>query len=254
MHTSIRMERAFSTASALEQLIKRKPLFKPSFNHFPRDIGSLVLDCLEIPVIQIPHLTLHATHQYLCILSGEDSSTPSLDDRPLLGLLHVGPPVNIVFLRADLPAHIANYVLAHELAHFVGDIFSVQGLWLKSLPDQTQAVEEAFNWQNVDPWLDLQIAVKGLPTRPRAITGRKNSLTRETSEREVQADLTAREILAPWDETVRLFSQGNEQEVVSLLRQRFGLPLRIAVGYYDDLRRCLNPPPNTTDRLFRPLM
>jgi len=80
---------------------------------FPRDIEQLILYGLEVPIVRRPNLTLYRASQYLCVLRGESpKERDNIPDRELYGLLHVGPPCNIIFIRGDLPDHIRNYVLA----------------------------------------------------------------------------------------------------------------------------------------------
>jgi hypothetical protein len=248
------MKKVFVIVSALEELVASQAGKEHLLDGFPRDIENLLLYAFEIPVIPIANLTLHQAERYLCALRGDELLLHRGPDRPLLGLLHVGPPVNLIFIREGLLFHIANYVLAHELAHFMSDVFLVQDLWSRTLPEQVEAIRSAFNWQNLDPLLELQAAVKGLPDRPRAIVARGKSTMRETSEREIQADLVAREILAPWEQAIILYRQGDQQQVVPLYREKFSLPLRIAFYYHRDIRYCLTPPPDTVDRLFGPLL
>jgi len=70
-----------------------------------------------------------------------------------------------------------------------------------------------------------------------------------TSEREIRADLIAREMLAPWEIVSKIF-RPNKQEMSRLLQQQFGLPKKIAAQYSDDLTQCLTNHPDTIDRLF----
>lgn len=255
MQTSARMNRTFSIARALDQIAIDKQKIQQPHPDFPRDIENSILHVLEIPVVRLPVLTPHTASHYLCSLSGNDNfDMVSTDARPILGLVHVGPPINVILLREDLKWHIANYVLAHELAHIVGEIFIARDLWLKALPDQIHVIQRAFEWKDMDPWLDLQAAVKGLPSRPRAISGRGTFSEPDTSEREIQADLVAREILLPWQAAVQIFAQGTRKEMILLFQQEFALPFRIATGYYEDLRYYLAPSPDTIARLFRPLL
>lgn len=243
-----------TVARTLTQLAQTSRALPDSFEQFPRDLESLVLYQLEIPLIRLHELSLATAHEYLCLLSGCDFSNSRSNDRPLLGLLNIGPPVTTIFLRSDLSPEMANYVLAHELAHFIGDVLTIKELWLKTLSDQASAIEQVFEWQKNDPWLELQALVKGLPPRPRAITARGTHLVSETPEREIQADLSAREIMAPWDLVAPLLTGKKQDAGVRLLREQFGLPPRVATGYHEDVQYCQNPPQDAIDRLFGPLI
>src|SRR5579859_5831780 len=255
MHTTPRMRRAMTIAEVTLGLVVEKMGAEQTYAPFPRNITSFIIYGLEIPIVRLANLTLQAAADYLCILQAE-AGLPirGKNDRSIKGLLHVGPPSNVIFVREDLPDHIANYVLAHELSHLVADVFFIEHLWLKSLPDQKDAIQRAFSWQGLNPLLELKALIKGLPARPQTITDRDKRVTSETIEREIQADLGARELLAPWDTVALLFRRDNRQELISLLHHQFGLPQRVASYYYDDLKRCLAPIPDGVSRLFAPLL
>jgi hypothetical protein len=249
MRNSVYMQRVLSISDALLSILNEE--IKLSALRFPRDIERIIVCGLEIPVVRKPNLTLHSSSQYLCALRGGTyAPNERLTDRPLYGLLHVGPPCSIIFIREDLPPHIRNYVLAHELGHFLADVFFVQQLWMKTLPEQKESIQRAFTWNSYDADLDLRGILKGLPRRPRPIVGRGQYLAPETTDREIHADLFAREIIAPWDEVAPIFRPNQRGEFISLLRQNFGLPLKIGAYYYDDLQRVHAPQPDLIDRLF----
>src|SRR5262249_15626689 len=149
------MQRVLSLSDALFSILNEE--IRLSVLRFPRDIERITVYGLEIPVVRRPNLTLHAASQYLCALRGSAyAPQEKLADRALYGLLHVGPPCSIIFIREDLPPHIRNYVLAHELGHFLADIFFLQRLWLKTLPEQSESIQRAFAWDSYDADLDLR--------------------------------------------------------------------------------------------------
>ncbi len=223
--------------------------------HFPRDVAALASDGLEIPILRQPHLTVHHAREFLCILRGvpSASSTDSLD-RPLYGLLHIGPPSNFILISEELSTPFANYVIAHEIGHFFADVFFVQQRWSQSLPEKTQQIRRFFAWQQRDGWLELQALVRGLPSRPTQIMARGRKELPETARRERQADLIARELLAPWYLVAPLFVQHGMKCMVELLCEDFGLPAWVAHGYQDNLETILSPYHDVVDRLFGPLL
>ncbi len=250
MHTTALFQRAKSVAQTTYKFVYDSFENNLLLEQFPRDIELLIIYCLEIPIIRLPNLSLRSSSSYLCklmkstVLCDED-----VDNRPLYGLLHVGPPSNIIFLRDDLSPRVVNYVLAHEIGHFMSDVFGVRQLWEAAMPDKKIAIQQAFTWQDFDGYLELAAVIKGLPDRPNAITGRGKASTQVTTEREIQADLIARELLAPWEIVSKDFN-ANKQEMIPLLHQKFGLPSKIAIQYFDDLTRCLVDRPDFVDRLF----
>lgn len=215
---------------------------------FPRDIETLVSDALYIPIRSVSGLTLHAAGRYLCIRSAEQG-----EDRRLYGLLHVGPPATTIFIEEQLSPHMRNYIIAHELGHYIHDIFMVQQLWASSLQEQTAAIERAFSWQSPDPFLELQAFVKGLPGRPRTITTRGEAMRQETRTRELFANAIAIELLVPWQEASELFRLHQKSTCTTLLRKTYGVPSKIASYYYEDLQRALVPEPDFFEQLFAPL-
>jgi hypothetical protein len=247
------MQRVFSMIAALADLLAVRP--ETEIHVLPRDVERLITYGLEIPIKRMLPLTIREAFRYLCILRGE-SQPPviSIADRRLYGLLHIGPPCNIIFIRDKLSPQAHNYVLAHELGHFLADIFRVQQLWLRSLPEQKDAIERAFAWRECDARLELYAFIKGLPPRPKEIMNRGQAISPETVEREIQADLFARELIAPWDVVLPHLQSCDKAQFVTLLHEKFRLPRRIAEGYFEDLRHYLAPQPNAIEGLFSALL
>jgi hypothetical protein len=253
MRDSPHMQRAFSMIIALDNLLAERP--EAEIHVLPRNVERIITYGLEIPIKKLFPLTIREAFRYLCILCGEaQSPVSSKADRKLYGLLHVGPPCNIIFVRDKLSPQVHNYVLAHELGHFLADVFRVQQLWLKSLTEQKEAIERAFAWRECDARLELYAFIKGLPPRPKEIMNRGQAISPETVEREIQADLFARELIAPWDAVSPLQQSCGRAEFVTRLYEEFELPRRIADSYFEDLQHYLAPQPNAIEGLFSTLM
>jgi hypothetical protein len=223
---------------------------------FPRNMVEFAVNGMEIPVIYRDRLSIYGVRQYVCALGGQhlEDQDVSHPDRELYGLLHIGPPTNLIMVRRGLLPHIVNFVIAHELGHFLADIYQVQRLWLKAFPERRLEVARAFSWQEYDPRLEMQALVKGLPERPREITRRGNQMEETTVDREILADLIGRELVAPWDQVIKHFRGQKRIEFVNQIHCNFGLPRRIAYGYYDEIRRSFSPRKNFIDTLFAPLL
>lgn len=246
-----RMINVQNIAETFLHIAKSNEFASTLVNSFPRDIEALLLFTLELPVEYRIDLTLHSAEQYLCALRGIPYSPPNEPDRKLMGLLCVGHPANVILIQADLPNHIQNYVLAHELAHFLVDIFRLRNLWLSTLPDRHTEILKAFSWTDYDHWLDFEVYLKGLPQRPRSIIARGNKQLRETEEKELEADLVARELLLPWDEAVNIYELAIDREqFTAQAYENYRLPLRVANDYYLDIRRFLTRPANLFETLF----
>jgi hypothetical protein len=242
-------------ARKIEDLMGQAPTGEQLLSRFPRDVAALASHSLEIPILRQPQLTVQGAHEFLCILRGDPPMPDaSLLDRPLYGLLHIGPPSNLILIEEELPTPVANYVIAHELSHFFADIFFVQQRWSQALPHNMSEVRRLFSWQQSDGWLELQALIRGLPPRPKRILARGNQERPETAEREQMADLIAREFLAPWSMVAPLFIQFGTGKIVELLCERFGLPTWVARGYRNTLDTTLSPHHDVVDRLFGPLV
>ena|GEM_PF-2880410 len=224
---------------------------KPLLSSFPRDIERIITFALQVPVLKQRQLTISTVTQFLCAIRGNPIEILPSADRKLHGLLYVGPPCSLIFINATLPAHIQAYIMAHELGHLLADVFLVQELWLKSLPQREEAVRKYFVWENVDsdPWLELRAFLKGLPLRPRTIVGRDTAFIPETTEREIIADLFARELLTPWSKLEPVYRANNKRTFSEIARSGFHLPLRVAANYYDDFDLSLGRKPDIFDRL-----
>ena len=253
MRDGPQMQRVFSIIAALYNLLAERP--EAEINALPRNVERIITYGLEIPIKRMFPLTIREAFRYLCILCGKDE-TPliPITDRKLYGLLHIGSPCNIIFVSDKLSPQAHNYVLAHELGHFLADVFRVQQLWLKSLPEQKEAIERAFAWRECDARLELYAFIKGLPPRPKEIMNRGQGISPETVEREIQADLFARELIAPWDVVSPLLQSSDRAEFVTRLYEKFGLPRRIADSYFEDLQRYLAPQPSAIEKLFSTLL
>ena len=255
MQTPAYMARAFEVASIIETSLAKHALLMPLLQRFPRDMTKLTSYGFEIPIITQVNLSIRSAANYLCVLSGARHSAMAalnLDrDRRLFGLLHIGPPASVILIDADLSTYVINYVIAHELGHFFGDLLLVRQQWLTQLPEQHEEIQKAFEWQPHNGLLDLQAFLHGLPPRPRPILARGQGELLETEARERQADLVARELLAPWRIVEPLAPQCNRNEIALALHHEFGLPKYIARDYADDIRYACEPPRSLVDRLFK---
>lgn len=242
-------------ARQIEDIMSQEPGGAQLLKHFPRDVAALASHGLDIPIIRQPHLTVQNAREFLCILRGDPPATGTdILDRPLYGLLHIGPPSNLILISEELSTPFANYVMAHEISHFFADVFFVQQRWSQSLPGKTREVRRLFSWQQRDGWLELQALIRGLPPRPTQIMARGGGQLLETAALERQADLIAREFLAPWYQVAPLFIQYGTKGIAELLREHFGLPTWVTRGYQNTLDMTLSPHDDVVDRLFGPLL
>lgn len=239
-------------AETFIHLAKTQSMSSSLIDVFPRDMESLVLLTLDVPVEYRQDLTLFDAEQYLCALR-DVPYTPGVDaDRELFGMLCIGFPVTLILVNASLNARVRNYVIAHEVAHFLVDIFTVRKLWFESLHHREYEVSRAFSWSNDSSWIELQAFVNGLPRRAKAITARGTAQRPETHEKEFEADMVARELLFPSEQAIRRFHKlRTKAHFIRCAREEYGLPLQVANAYYDDINLMLAPRPNFFGDLFR---
>lgn len=255
MDVPLRVSRAVLVSEALERKVAQQPGVQEILDRFPRDVVALASYGLEIPVVYRPDLTVRGARRYVRALSGDRRTDGAIiEDRRLYGWLHVGPPSNLILINACLSPAAANYVLAHELAHFFADVLLVRDRWLSTLPAWEEAIKDAFDWRHSDGWLELRAVIRGLPSRPDEIMGRGGAERPGTAEREHQADLIARELLAPWRIVASLYTQHGADGLPFVLQRTFGLPAWVSRDYCDDLCMALSPRRDVIDRLFGPLL
>lgn len=251
-HESLHKQ-AIATADAMTDILIQKGI-DPEV--YPRNLEYFANIGFEIPVIYRSDLTLQSARDYVCALAGNSLRYDQLEqpDRRLFGLLHIGPPTNVILVRAGLLPHIINFVIAHEVGHFVAEIFLLQQLWQRSFPERIEEIVKAFSWHEFDPRLELRALVRGLPERPTEITARGKETQASTIEREILADLIACELIAPWHKVTRISSKLRYNELVDLLCNQFGLPYKIASDYAEDVLRKTTPRKALVDTLFSPLL
>jgi hypothetical protein len=247
------MAHALEIAGLIEATLDERPFLKPLLAVFPRDIVKLASYGFEIPIVRQPNLSVRSARHYLCLLGGS-TSLPRMptQERRLFGLLHIGPPSNVILLDTSLSTRMSNYVVAHELGHFVSDLLLIRQRWLQHLPGQHAEIVSAFEWRHNDGMLELQALIRGLPPRPRPILARGREELLQTAAIERHADLVARELLAPWRLVLPLAQQRDQSMLSVLLRRDFGLPKYIADSYAEDLLNACAPRDDLIDRLFSP--
>jgi hypothetical protein len=245
--TAIEIVKSFQTSA-----ISNNPFVEKLFEEYPRNISQLITLSLDIPVLELKNLTLQTAQEFICILwQAQLPAANTIQDRALLGLLHVGPPSNLILVQAGLPFHIANYVIGHELGHFLADVYRVEKRWLAAMPQFEEEIKRAFTWEYLDAWLDLSGFVKNLPHRPDTITARGSLTKDETTQREVLADLIARELIAPWSVVLNLYKpEYTVKELTLLMHERLGLPQKIGYTYAQELHRYNTPQLDFFDRIF----
>src|SRR5260370_37073796 len=103
-------------ARQIEDILSQEPEGAQLLSHFPRDVAALASHGLDIPILRQPHLTVQNAREFLCILRGDLPITSTdIQDRPLYGLLHIGPPSNLILISEELSTPLSNYVMHPEI-------------------------------------------------------------------------------------------------------------------------------------------
>lgn len=243
--------RAIEVAGSVEEAVRGSPAAAHLLDTYPRDMAAIVSLGLGVAVRRLPGLTITTARTYVGRLrKWSVSGSQGLGDRRIYGLLHVGPPCNLILVSLELSAAAANYVIAHELGHYFADLMRIRRRWLEALPEGRDEVIQAFDWLRPTGELELTAVIKGLPPIPAHILGRGRMQRPETLERELLADLIARQLLAPWSLVAPLVAAHPPEAVVRRLREQYGLPTTAAADYDADIRRRVRPEPDVLERLF----
>jgi IrrE N-terminal-like domain len=184
---------------------------------FPRTFAQLALAC-PLTVIERPNLSISAIQEWLA--KRQVHLAISGLDRRIRGCLVAHGWDGFVFVDARDPADERRFTLAHELAHYLRDVWRPRRRAIDKLGPRF--VEVLDGRRLATPAERLRALVRGLPTGPVVhVLGRGDSESLEVRNSEAAADRLAFELLAPAD-TVQ-----NPMELID----RFGLPPSKAAEY-----------------------
>src|SRR5574340_954614 len=98
------MAHAVWIARAIEDILSQDPEGAQLLQHFPRDVVALASYSLDIPIIRLPQLSTYSAHQFFCALRDVDQPDTAIatPNRLLDGLLHIGPPSNLILIREEI--------------------------------------------------------------------------------------------------------------------------------------------------------
>lgn len=193
---------------------------------FPRSLRRPLLHCpFDLTVKELPGLSAQGMGRYLASLGM--SWRWNGRDRPLRACLVAGIGAGLICLNADDPEGERTFSLAHELAHFLRHYWeprrtAVQrlGTWAAEVLDGHRPPTPVERAQALLANVPLGLHVHLMPRGPGG-----EIPTPQVAVAEEEADLLARELLAPtevvWHEAG---SRVDIQAAVRLLLSRFGLP------------------------------
>lgn len=206
---------------------------------FPRPLEPAVFVVLPIAVIRLPRLRLWTAVEWLN-KRGIAHRSGDAADRSLHGYLIARGGVGVVFLDGTDPLDEQLFSLAHEVAHFLYDYLRPRTVAIRALGSGIKEVLDGLR----SPTAGERLAgvLRGVPLGVYAHLGRRSSHGHidhpDVLHIEDKADQLALELLAPLAGVLasvrnRLPVQDaySEDIVVSLLRERYGLPQGIAQIY-----------------------
>lgn len=205
---------------------------------FPRPLEPAVFVVLPIAVIRLPRLRLWTAVEWLNRRGISHRSDAA--DRLLHGYLIARGGVGVVFLDGTDPLDEQLFSLAHEVAHFLYDYLRPRAVAIRALGSGIQEVLDGLRSPTAGE--RLAGALRGAPLGVYAHLGRRSSHGHidhpDVLHIEDKADQLALELLAPLVSVLasvrnRLSVQdvSSQDIVVSLLRERYGLPQGIAQIY-----------------------
>ena len=205
---------------------------------FPRVLEPAVFVVLPLAVVRLPRLRLRTAVEWLNrhgIAHCNDAS-----DRPLHGYLIARAGLGAIFLDGTDPHDEQHFSLAHEVAHFLCDYLRPRSLVIRALGSAIEQVLDGLR----SPTAEERLAgvLRGVPLGVYTHLGRRSSHGHIEDPQilhvEDMADQLALELLAPLAGVVAsvrnrlpLRNGQSEDAVVSLLRERYGLPKGIAQVY-----------------------
>lgn len=205
---------------------------------FPRPLEPAVFVVLPLAVLRLPRLRLRTAIEWLTrhgIAHQSDNA-----DRPLHGYLVARGGIGVVFLDGTDPWDEQLFSLAHEVAHFLYDYLRPRTVAIGALGPGIEGVLDGLR----SPTAGERLAgvLRGAPLGVYAHLGRRSSHGHiddpDVLQIEDKADQLALELLAPLASVAasvrnRLpaLDASSQDIVVSLLRERYGLPDGIAQIY-----------------------
>jgi len=213
---------------------------------FPRNLRRSIARAVPLSVVLLPKLSVRAALDWLqncgllCELPGED--------RPLRACLVARSGHGVALIDGSDGDSEQRFSIAHELAHFLRDYWSLRRRILKRLGADTLQVLDGERSPTAQERLHalLRNVPLGFHLHLMERDSEGNPLTSSIAQAESDADRLAYELLAP-AEHVLGDVPGNKQALIQKLRDCYGLPGMQALHYAG----VLMPPVKTDPLLLR---
>jgi hypothetical protein len=196
-----------------------------------------------VTVIDQPGLSVGSVRAWLARRSKVAVPGP---DRPVRGCLVAHGEDGFVFVEATDPADERRFTLAHELAHYLRDVWRPRRRAVAKLGARIADVLDGIRPATSDE--RLHSVLRHLPAGPVVhLLGRGDDECPDVRATEAAADRLAFELLAPAE---AVDASGGRQAVTGRLVDAFGVPPRPAARY----AALLAPSPVPTDRAWARLV
>jgi hypothetical protein len=213
---------------------------------FPRNLRRSIARAVPLSVVLLPKLSVRAALDWLqncglvCELPGED--------RPLRACLVARSGHGVALIDGSDGENEQRFSIAHELAHFLRDYWSLRRRIFKRLG--AEALQVLDGERSPTPQERLHALLQNVPLgfhlhlMERDSEG--NPLTSSIAQAEVDADRLAYELLAPAERVLGDIHDG-KQALLRKLREYYGLP-GVQASHYAGV---LMPPMKTDPLLLR---
>lgn len=206
---------------------------------FPREFENAIESAYPLTVKRLPNLTLGSLREWLQPLGIPFRST---DDRALCGCLAANHGSAMIFIDATDPADEQRFSLAHELAHFLRDIWRPRQRLTRVLGETGTKIFDGRRGasnddcisaalESIDLSPNLHLLARGADGRP---------ATMAIADAEESADVLAFELLAPATHLADRAEPWQEAELLDHLGAKYGIPRLEAIRY---AKRLCPPPP-----------
>ncbi|NMO17425.1 ImmA/IrrE family metallo-endopeptidase [Pyxidicoccus fallax] len=228
------------TARWLEEAVEACGSTAPP--QFPRNLATEIPRRLPVTVVPLPQLTADAVHVWLRRRGLNHQVAEG--SRAFHGCMVARAGVGILFHDSREGVAEQRFTVAHEVAHFVLDHWLPRQRALRVFGEDIRPVLDSLRAPTPEEALTalfervpLGVQVKLMDRGPSGLFSNG-----KVAESERRADLLAQELLAPSALVMPLVREVSEDEGVSRVMFRFGLPGEVARTYVQMLRRRLRIP------------
>jgi hypothetical protein len=204
---------------------------------FPRDLERPVSLALPLTLIKLPHLKLHGIESWFEQRGA--SFRFNCRSRPVRGCLIAYGGQGLIFVDGADPDDERRFTIAHEIGHFMIDYSLAREKAIARFGEKILEVFDGLRRPTISERVHALLAGTVLGVYTNLMERRESSpLARsEVWDIEDSADRVALALLAPPEdvlseaETSAASFERRQEIMISLLRERFGLPASVSITY-----------------------